>query len=349
MFLNYYSKIRASTEGNIEQMIAKENNRIITKEIDATNWDVFQQTELRSKLFNLYNLLAEWRGTDIKNLAEHYKEFRIPKRSGGYRTLHAPDDELKEHQLLILNFLTDDCKILCHNAVHSFVKHRSSKTALDVHRHHHARWFLKLDIKDFFDNCNSQFLLHILQEIHPLNLLPYTELRYILRICMYDNGLPQGAPTSPLLSNLYLMAFDYWLTNTLKGYTYTRYADDILISSPTDFVYTNVVRDVIALLPPGLLIKQEKLRYGSCNGSNWNLGLMYNKDREITVGYQKKHLIKNRIHNTFTNVPEKDTPEYRVWLVGVCELKGLLSYYKYIEPIYFTNLINKYRELGYDL
>ena len=68
------------------------------------------------------------------------------------------------------------------------------------------------------------------------------------------------------------------LTKELRGYTYTRYADDILISKTIEFDWQEVVRQVQIILPPGLNIKSNKTRYGSSNGSNWNLGLMYNKD-----------------------------------------------------------------------
>jgi hypothetical protein len=76
---------------------------------------------------------------------------------------------------------------------------------------------------------------------------------------------------------------------------------------------------------------------------------MYNKDREITVGYRNKHLIKNKIHNLFTHIPPEQTPEFVVWFQSLCELKGTLAYYKFIEPEYFTNLIERYKAKGYDL
>jgi hypothetical protein len=76
---------------------------------------------------------------------------------------------------------------------------------------------------------------------------------------------------------------------------------------------------------------------------------MYNKDREITVGYRNKHLIKNIVHNTFTRIPSENTDDYAVWLLTVSELRGMLGYYKFIEPEYFTQLIEKYRSMGYKL
>lgn len=351
MYVNYYSKMRNTLSGNYEDMVAREHNKIVTKIVPASNWNGYDRSVFNNKANEVIRKVTRWLQTHPirQDLSEYYVEFRIPKRSGGYRILHAPEDSLKALQKEILSFLLNDCKLLCHNAVHSYVKHRNCKTSMEAHQNTGAQWFLKLDIKDFFDNCGYNQVIQALKNIHPLSLLTETQLRSIFCVCFITGKLPQGAPTSPMLSNLYLQNFDYLITLRLKHYTYTRYADDLLISKTDTFKYQDVVRDVVALLPHGLTIKHDKLRYGSCNGSNWNLGLMYNKDREITVGYRNKHAIKNKIHNHFTNEPPEGSPERLLWVNDLWELKGVLGYYAFIEPNYFINLINKYRAKGYAL
>lgn len=352
MYINYYSKMRNTISGDYATMVAREQNKIVTKLVDRSNWNGLQKTEFHNKATALIRKVSDWilrHPHEAQDFSLAYHMFRIPKHSGGYRVLHAPEDTLKDLQKEIATFLVKDCKLLCHNAVHSYVKHRNCKTSMEVHQRSGAQWFLKLDIKDFFDNCGYNEVVRALKQIHPLSLLTEQELRSILCVCFLKGKLPQGAPTSPMLSNLYLQSFDYLLTLRLRHYTYTRYADDILISKTSTFRYQDVVQEVNALLPQGLTIKHEKLRYGSCNGSNWNLGLMYNKDREITVGYRNKHAIKNRIHNLFSNIPPEGTPERLEWGNSLWELKGILGYYAFIEPNYFNNLINKYRAKGYTL
>lgn len=344
--------MRNTLSGNYEDMVAREQDKIVTKVVQRSNWNGLKRNAFQCKVDDIRREVAQWlvrHPQEATNFSLAYKTFRIPKHSGGYRILHAPNDDLKILQRKINRFLMDDCKILCHNAVHSYVKHRNCKTALEVHQKSGAHWFLKLDIKDFFDNCGYEAVIDALHEVHPLSLLTNVELRSIFCICFLDGRLPQGAPTSPILSNLFLQYFDYLLTKELRHYTYTRYADDILISKTTSFHYQDVVSTVNAMLPAGLIIKQNKLRYGSCNGSNWNLGLMFNKDQEITVGYRNKHTVKNKIHNLFTNIPPEGTPERVEWGNRLCELKGVLGYYAFIEPEYFNNLIAKYQSKGYNL
>lgn len=351
MYLNYYSKLRNTIDGDYDAEVAKAKNKIVTKIITASNMSGVDKVNMFTKADRLIDEITVYlRTIPDHNLSAQYITFRIPKRSGGVRVLHAPDPALKAIQRKVLDFLVQDCKLLCHNAVHSYVKHRNCKTAIEAHQKTGARWFLKIDLKDFFDHCGYEEVITTLYNIHPLRLLGASRIRQLMVICFRNGILPQGAPTSPLLSNLYMLDFDYKIDKALRGYKYTRYADDILISKTTSFTYAPVVQQVVNLLPGSLMIKQNKLRYGSCNGTNWNLGLMYNKDREITVGYRNKHTIKNKIHNLFFNPPpEQGTEEFLSWSFRVFELKGLLAYYKFIEPEYFTQLIRKYQDKGYPL
>lgn len=348
MYVSYYSKIRNTLTGNVEDIIAPELNKIVTKVVDCSNWDVNKRHALFLQRRKLQTEVRAWQEAHPGELSQYYQEFHIPKRSGGYRVLHAPEESLKQLQRKILTFLIKDCKLLCHNAVHSFVRNRNCKTAMEVHRNAGARWFLKLDIKDFFDSCEENLVMTALRNIHPLGTV-LVHARSMFSVCFLNGKLPQGAPTSPLLSNLYLTNFDYILTEDLKGYTYTRYADDLLISKSSAFQFSDVIAKVQLWLPHRLTIKRDKIRYGSCNGSNWNLGLMYNKDLEITVGYRNKHLVKNKIHNLFTNKPQEHTPEWVEWCQSLVELRGLIGYYTFIEPEYFNNLVARYRDKGYTI
>lgn len=352
IYLNYYSKLRNTLDGNLDRMIATEKNKIVTKVITCSDWSNIRRTNLLLIKDALQINVETWMRTHTQPMTDYYTEFRIPKQSGGYRTIKAPDEQLKKLQQQVLAFLIQDCKLLCHNAVHSYVKYRNCKTAMEVHQKHGARWFLKLDIKDFFDGCQKELVLEMLTQIHPLCTMSSRSLKTIFDVCFLYDALPQGAPTSPMLSNLYLQQFDVLLTQALQGYTYTRYADDILISKTTQFNYTEITQLVDSLLPQGLMIKREKIRYGSCNGTNWNLGLMYNKDREITVGYRNKHRVKNQIHNLFNepyNTYNVYSEEWVGWFNRLCKLKGTLAYYKFIEPEYFDNLIQRYKAKGYTL
>ena len=134
LYLNYYSKIRNTIGGDIHTAIERERGKIVTKQITESKWSQAQKLNIGNKASRLSTIITNWVNSDPKTLEEHYTEFRIPKSSGGYRTLHAPDEELKKYQNMVKDFLEKDCKILCHNAVHSYVKHRNCKTAMQIHQ-----------------------------------------------------------------------------------------------------------------------------------------------------------------------------------------------------------------------
>ena len=117
-----------------------------------------------------------------------------------------------------------------------------------------------------------------------------------IELAFLDGGLPQGTPISPLITNVMMIPVDHKLANSFRDFNrqrfiYTRYADDFLISSRYDFSFREVeqhIVDVLKSFDAPFTIKSEKTRYGSSSGSNWNLGVMLNKDNQITVGYKKK-------------------------------------------------------------
>lgn len=276
---------------------------------------------------------------------EAYMRFTIPKKSGGTRVLHAPCEELKSLQKDILKQLNSR-NVLPHNAVHSFTPYRNTKTALQVHQQNHSRWFLKIDIKDYFTSITYDAMLEeLLKNLRTC----HTGLTDWLPYCFYNGVLPQGAPTSPILSNLYLLEFDHRLTQELKkldkDFVYTRYADDLLISNRKSFRFDDVVSLVSTMLSEyNCRVKTNKTRYGSFNGANWNLGIMYNNQFDLTVGHRAKHLIKNRVHNLFTKQwREQDFRDERNYL------QGLLAYYMFIEPQYFKPLVERWKAKGYNL
>ena len=126
-----------------------------------------------------------------------------------------------------------------------------------------------------------------------------------------------------------------------KDMVYTRYADDLLISSKNKFHQNikEIVDNISAKLKDyNLTLSEHKTRYGTNAGRNWNLGIMYNKDNNLTVGYRQKKLFKNILHNAETGKIEV-TEEFKN------KLQGQLAYAAYIEPEYFAPFIERVRNL----
>lgn len=286
-------------------------------------------------LNNLYDLLAT-------PFTKEYTEFRIPKHSGGTRLIEAPIGTLKELQANIAHTLLHQYRILPHNSAYAYTHGRSAYDSLVTHQINNARWFLKIDVKDFFPSISKEVLLEQLPKVYPFNLIPPTQLETLVDIATNERGvLPQGSPLSPMLSNMIMVEFDLRLSNKIRDfnkqrYTYTRYADDLLISCPYTFKFEDMVDLIEELFKTHNLpfrINRDKLRYASKAGRNWNLGLMYTHDQRITVGTKRKKKIHSLV-NSFVNEQwgKQETQE----------LLGQLAYLKNVEPEYHKALIDKY-------
>lgn len=155
---------------------------------------------------------------------------KIPKKSGGLRTLHIPNDELKSVQRQVLQYLYQFKTLRPRMSVVGFVPGRDTMSGL-VQHDIMAMFVICMDVKDFFDNCNTA---HAARELL-LAGVPATKVDYIMKVCTYNGSFAQGAPSSPYLANIAMTRFDSYMHAyaTRRGLTYTRYADDIAIAENT--------------------------------------------------------------------------------------------------------------------
>lgn len=162
-----------------------------------------------------------------------YRQFHIPKKSGGTRTITAPYGELKDI-LRTLSFILAELYVPTPEAM-AFINGRS---IVDNARQHLGQnYVLNMDLSDFFTSINAGMVERGLVGIGVSPLVA----RDISTICTYPlyegrrihNVLPQGAPTSSILSNICSKVLDTRLSGLARRFhlTYTRYADDITFSS----------------------------------------------------------------------------------------------------------------------
>ena len=286
--------------------------------------------------------LAAYRGQDMQ---QHYETFTIPKHSGGWRTINAPKEELKELQRDIKDYL-ENAGVNPHTAAYAYVKYRSAKDAVIRHQRTGHTCYLKLDFSDFFGSCNKQTIMRSLTQIPFFACMPIQTLNDMLHVAMLNNGLPQGTPLSPWLTNQIMLPYDFEIAKACnsRAITYTRYADDMLFSADNKTALQaaiRVVREIIA--GTNLKINNDKTRISTIYGKNWNLGLMTNKDNEITVGWRNKERARATLHN-FILAPNSVAPQQ------ASEILGKWQYYHQIEPEYFDNLLSKYSaQAGYNI
>ena len=279
-----------------------------------------------------------------------YRTFKIPKRSGGLRTINAPTDEF----MVALNELKDILEtkffFTYHTSAFAYVRGRGTIDAVRRHKANESRWFWKTDLKSFFPSSTPEHVFKMLYQTYPLCEYIHSDVEYYgyketfekaLSICFLDGGLPQGTPTSPMITNQIMIPIDHAIAKMCREFTprlcFTRYADDIQISSKYSFLWSEVqigIENILKEFDAPYTINKDKTHYGSSAGRNWILGVMYNKDGNITVGHEKKKVAKATVFQFMKNYTE-GTP----WsLEDTQHLQGLLSYYNMVEPEFVDKL-----------
>lgn len=298
---------------------------------------LFDFASLLNKLIEFNNKYEFLRNKERKQL---YSSFHIPKRKGGLRRIDAPNDELKDALNELKTIFEEDFGALYHTGAFAYIKNRSTVDAAKRHQVNESKWFGKLDLSDFFGSTTIEFVLNQLSMIFPFSELMKTqtgqnEIRTALDLAFLNGGLPQGTPFSPLITNIIMIPIDFRLTKALRqfnkqSFVYTRYADDFIISSKFDFNIEEIEKLISKTLNEfnaPFSIKKEKTRYGSSAGSNWILGVMLNKDNEITIGHKKKKHFQTILSNYIL-----DKLNGKTWkLEDIQVMEGYRSYYRMIE------------------
>lgn len=152
---------------------------------------------------------------------------------------------------------------------HSFAyqKGKSVKQCAELHKD--SIFFLKYDIHKFFNCIDKKVLIEILLDEFCLDLSYKYNLYLIFGICFVDDRMPLGLISSPILSDIYLKSFDRAVTLEIEkyGFIYTRYADDILISSMNEISEPQVEK-IDSLIEKELKIKKLILNTKKCKKIN---------------------------------------------------------------------------------
>lgn len=271
------------------------------------------------------------------HINRHYHPVRIPKSNGEFRELNVPDALLMSIQRAINN------KLLCLEEVSFYAMAyrpgRSTKT--NATPHVNKPMILKMDIRHFFDHLIFPL---IKEKVFPETR--YSEQNRILLtfLCTYNDALPQGAPTSPAISNIIMQEFDNYVGNWCeeRNIAYTRYCDDMTFSGDFDPV------PVIALVRKelkkmGLYLNDKKTTIVRKGQRQSVTGIVVNEKLSIHTEYKKRirqemyYCMKYGIADHLTKINWTDTEE-----AYVANLLGRINYVISIET---DNLqMKKYRK-----
>ena len=147
----------------------------------------------------------------------------------------------------------------------SFAYKKDENIKTCVTKHIDSIGFMKYDIKKFFDSISIKKLISKMIKDIRINKTEQNLLEEIILACSYKGKIPLGFVTSPLLSDMYMKEFDLEVDTRNKDYEYTRYADDILISSrkpiqKTEYdEFNSYIKNL--LLKNGLKINEKKSQY----------------------------------------------------------------------------------------
>jgi retron-type reverse transcriptase len=204
-----------------------------------------------------HKAIARLMGFSVKKLrflafsrkTSHYIRFQIPKKTGAKRDISAPVPQLKQAQEWILENILE--KLELHNAAHGFRCGRSIVT--NAQPHVGAEAIINIDLKDFFPSISYKRVKGLFKSSG------YSEAASIifglictepkvkeveidgktnLLLSWTERRLPQGAPSSPAISNLLCHRLDKRLFQMAEklGFVYTRYADDLTFSASSDSI-----------------------------------------------------------------------------------------------------------------
>ena len=216
------------------------------------------------------------------NISKHYHKAKLPKKDGGYRNLSVPDEVLKSIQRRIADVL------LIHMPVSRYAKayRFGSSTLRNAKQHVGKQVVLKLDILHFFDSIRYSTAK---DKVFPEEI--YAEpLRILLTmLCYRKDALPQGAPSSPAITNIILYEFDEQIGQWCRerGIAYTRYCDDMTFSG--EFDPAEVIRFVrLELKKMGFLLNEQKTRIQRPGQQQTVTGIVVNEKMSIPADYRRK-------------------------------------------------------------
>lgn len=304
----------------------------------------------------------------VDRTSSPYKQFSIPKKNGGTRNVSAPDEQLKIVQRWISSSMLSE--VIPHWRCFSF--HKKASIINCAREHSGAKWLIKIDIENFFDSIKETQVYSLFESMGYNSLVSFE----LARLCTVQpestadettdefsrasierlpykrpqgflaGRLPQGAPTSPMLSNLAFRSLDEAFQSLAekKSFVYTRYADDLCFSSSKKGLKREDCLQIIKIVSRVLRannyqINQKKLKIIPPGTTKSVLGL--NVDwayPKLSKQFKKRCQFHVRGIAEFGLAEHAEYRRFKSVFGMINHVYGLINYCKDVEPSFGANL-----------
>jgi len=267
----------------------------------------------------------------------------------------SPEIKLKKYQQFLNIFIFDFLEIN-RDVVFSYIKGVNNYDAVFPHRD--SKYIFTTDIKSFFLNINEDKIRQLIIDNKTNFLIKEIDIeKYIdtlINLVTYNGILPIGAPTSPKISNAYLLEFDNIIQEYCleKDIIYTRYSDDFIFSSEDKSIFDDLLIEIksvfVALGFDSFLLNEDKTKIQTRGEQRVVLGLSITPNGHITVEKKMKKNIETLFHFYLT-----DKSKYKDFLskkyipnnsksTSLDKVSGHLNYIKSIDTKFIKHLKHKY-------
>ena len=274
--------------------------------------------------------------TVSNQIETHYHPVVIPKKSGGRRKLLVPDALLRTIQRNLLHHVLEEFQI----SEFACAYKKGTSIVDNARPHVGAKLVLKLDIQDFFDQITW---ILVYQNAFPGTHFPPAIRKMLTEFCCVRDRLPQGAPTSPTVSNLVMRPFDVHMGEWCREreIRYTRYCDDLTFSGV--FAPEEVIRKVRGFLQVyGFELNRKKTRVLGRGNAQSVTGIVVNEKAQVSRAYRRKLRQEVYLFDRYgiktEEGPKNDEKERR-------RLLGKMRYVLSVNPedVWFGNMYKKWK------
>ena len=216
------------------------------------------------------------------HLHRHYRRVVLPKPDGTFRRLDVPDAALKQVQRRIAQRILAYMPISPYATAYRY----GARPAWNASVHVGKSMLMKLDIRHFFE---SVLYIQVKERVFSESIFSEPIRILLSMLCYYEDRLPQGAPTSPAISNILMREFDACVGAYCRerGICYTRYCDDMSFSGTFDAdQLRNFVQGQLQHL--GFFLNPAKTRLVHSAQRQRVTGLIVNERLNVPADYRRR-------------------------------------------------------------